>query len=558
MSNRKGLEDIKMIGEGGYGIVYKGTLNGEKVAIKRNFGDEDLKGIMSLRELDGMNFLRHPKVVSLKYVFEGKLFEKKEFWPKIQKDDMREDTHHFMMECADSDLDDFIETCTKYSDLKSIMCQLLIGLEFIHNKRILHRDIKPGNILVFKKKVGIVAKFCDFGVSCHPSKFRPSTPGCVTMDYRAPEICCAYKHYSYPSDIWSLGCVFYKMIMQKCFIRFPESIGNDECDQTAFKTIIETMPDSFTNSDINEFMNKGRKKYFEQSYTVSHFKKNAKGDNVFKFKNKSAKPFLEIIKGNVNVRKFNTQCGNISHFADLLTKMIKLNPEDRLTASECLNHKFFSLPVIKQNIKEFRESYPQKEIDTDIVIIDCIERKWAVNALLKIYNERKINKKFYCHQILFQSLRIFDECLCYKKEKMLKEHNPEPKVTLDRGKYFTKEKTLMIIHVCFYIMYKHFNTLSITEEWSAIFPSEMYKEGEEDDFLEEMTKCELFITDKVCKYFLYKPSFLDIITEEENSKKANDQISLEFINYFYNYSKLKDYRGSLKDLYSKIKTFLDS
>ena len=121
---------------------------------------------------------------------------------------MVEDSHHFILEFSDGDLEDFYPKCNNYYYLK-VMCQTLLGIEFIHSKGVIHRDLKPGNILVSMGKDGLpYAKIIDFGLACHSSHYRPSTPGTVTHWYRAPEICCRYDYYDTATDMWSLGCVF--------------------------------------------------------------------------------------------------------------------------------------------------------------------------------------------------------------------------------------------------------------------------------------------------------------------------------------------------------------
>lgn len=104
------------------------------------------------------------------------------------------------------------------------MKQLLEGVQYLHVHRILHRDLKPQNLLIDKE--GRI-KLADFGLSrsfCIPT--RPHTREVVTLWYRAPELLLGAKMYCPGVDIWSLGCIMAEMVMgvkycfKKCYNAF--------------------------------------------------------------------------------------------------------------------------------------------------------------------------------------------------------------------------------------------------------------------------------------------------------------------------------------------------
>ena len=199
------IEKKDKLGEGAYGIVYAGALKERdkevKVAIKRNYGDPENIGICCIREMNFLAFFSHPCITRLKTISTGDPFEKScPMTPRPKRYDMKEDSHHFVLEYAGESLEKFYEECNDYYHIKIIMCQILLGMEYIHAKGIIHRDLKPANILVISEEDELpYARICDFGLSCYPSFYRPATPGAVTSWYRAPEICCEYDDYSYPS-----------------------------------------------------------------------------------------------------------------------------------------------------------------------------------------------------------------------------------------------------------------------------------------------------------------------------------------------------------------------
>ncbi|XP_034648858.1 cyclin-dependent kinase 2 isoform X1 [Trachemys scripta elegans] len=108
--------------------------------------------------------------------------------------------------------------------IKSYLFQLLQGLAFCHSHRVLHRDLKPQNLLINAE--GAI-KLADFGLArAFGVPVRTYTHEVVTLWYRAPEILLGCKYYSTAVDIWSLGCIFAEMITRRAL--FP---GDSEIDQ---------------------------------------------------------------------------------------------------------------------------------------------------------------------------------------------------------------------------------------------------------------------------------------------------------------------------------------
>nr|CAD7457645.1 unnamed protein product [Timema tahoe] len=95
--------------------------------------------------------------------------------------------------------------------IKVFLYQILRGLKYLHSARILHRDIKPGNLLV---NSNCVLKICDFGLARveEPDQTKHMTQEVVTQYYRAPEILMGARHYSAAVDVWSVGCIFGELL----------------------------------------------------------------------------------------------------------------------------------------------------------------------------------------------------------------------------------------------------------------------------------------------------------------------------------------------------------
>ncbi|XP_035383481.1 serine/threonine-protein kinase 36 isoform X2 [Electrophorus electricus] len=187
---------LEMIGEGSFGRVYKGRrkFSGQVVALKfiPKVGRTE-KELRSLkREIDIMRGLKHPNIVLLLDSFETE----------------REVV--VVTEYAEGELFQILEDdgCLPESQVREIACQLVSALYYLHSHRILHRDMKPQNILLGK---GGVVKLCDFGFARAMSVSTlvlTSIKG--TPLYMSPELV-EEKPYDHTADLWSLGCILYEL-----------------------------------------------------------------------------------------------------------------------------------------------------------------------------------------------------------------------------------------------------------------------------------------------------------------------------------------------------------
>ncbi|KAJ3305960.1 Mitogen-activated protein kinase [Kappamyces sp. JEL0829] len=104
--------------------------------------------------------------------------------------------------------------------------QILRGLKWMHSANILHRDLKPGNLLV---NSDCELRICDFGLArgeTEESGPLTNTEYVATRYYRAPEVVLSPKHYSKAIDMWSVGCIFGEMLIGKVLFK-----GGDYIDQ---------------------------------------------------------------------------------------------------------------------------------------------------------------------------------------------------------------------------------------------------------------------------------------------------------------------------------------
>ncbi len=134
---------------------------------------------------------------------------------------------YLVFEFVDRDLKKYFEACEgplSSQLIKSYMIQLLRGLEYCHVRGVMHRDLKPQNILVSKDGR---LKLADFGLArAFVPPIRPFTHEVVTLWYRAPEILLGCKTYALPVDTWAVGTILAEMVTKRPL--FP---GDSEVDE---------------------------------------------------------------------------------------------------------------------------------------------------------------------------------------------------------------------------------------------------------------------------------------------------------------------------------------
>ncbi|KAF3794087.1 Cell division control protein [Nymphaea thermarum] len=144
---------------------------------------------------------------------------------------------YLVFEYLDLDLKKHMDSCPEFSkDPRLIkvgetfpswtfLYQMLRGIAHCHSHRILHRDLKPQNLLIDRRTNAV--KLADFGLArAFGIPVRPFTHEVVTLWYRAPEILLGSRQYSTPVDVWSVGCIFAEMVNQRPL--FP---GDSEIDE---------------------------------------------------------------------------------------------------------------------------------------------------------------------------------------------------------------------------------------------------------------------------------------------------------------------------------------
>ncbi|KJR80756.1 uncharacterized protein SPSK_05063 [Sporothrix schenckii 1099-18] len=208
------FQQLEKLGEGTYATVFKGRNRhtGEFVALKEiHLDSEEGTPSTAIREISLMKELKHENIVALHDVIhtESKLM--------------------LVFEYMDGDLKKYMDTngergALKPMLIKSFMYQLLKGIDFCHQNRVLHRDLKPQNLLINGKGQ---LKLGDFGLArAFGIPVNTFSNEVVTLWYRAPDVLLGSRTYNTSIDIWSVGCIMAEMYTGRPL--FPGTTNEDQ------------------------------------------------------------------------------------------------------------------------------------------------------------------------------------------------------------------------------------------------------------------------------------------------------------------------------------------
>lgn len=212
-------ECVNRVDEGTFGVVYRGKdkRTDEIVALKRLKMEKEKEGfpITALREINMLlKAGNHPNIVNVKEILLGSNMDK----------------IYMAMEFVEHDMKSLLDTMSRRNkrfsvgEQKTLMQQLLSGIEHMHKLWILHRDLKTSNLLM--SHTGVL-KIADFGLAReYGDPLRKFTSIVVTLWYRSPELLLGTRLYSTPVDMWSVGCIMAEFILLKPL--FP---GRGELEQ---------------------------------------------------------------------------------------------------------------------------------------------------------------------------------------------------------------------------------------------------------------------------------------------------------------------------------------
>lgn len=308
---------IVQVGEGTYGKVYKAknAITDEYVALKKLRLETEREGfpITAIREIKLLQSFDHENIVGLLEIM------------------VEHNQIYMIFDYLDHDLtgllshpDLILEECHK----KFIFQNLLDGLNYLHKKRVLHRDIKGSNILL--TNIGQV-KIADFGLArtmkiVNKGELPDYTNRVITIWYRPPELLLGATDYGREIDIWGVGCLLLELYSKTAAFK-----GFDEVSQLSKIYNIMGTPTISDWPDINNL------------------------------------PWFEMLKPKVNkLSQFSKKYEDLMTIEsfELAKKLLNLNPKNRISAEEALRDEWFQKdpkPEPLHFLKEFKGEWHEFE-----------------------------------------------------------------------------------------------------------------------------------------------------------------------------------------------------
>jgi len=281
----------KVVGHGAFGIVWRArTEEGEVVAIKKVMLDRRYHN----RELQMMKVMEHDNVIRLRHFFEKGGRKKDETFLHLVMDYLPETIrsialkHHKRAKRFHPD------------HIKAYLWQTFRALEYIHARRICHRDIKPDNLLC--DPASLKCRLCDFGCSKVLVKGQPNVSYICSRYYRAPELMFGATEYSVSVDVWSVGTILMELLLG----HLPYQ-GQDSTQQH----LVEIMKLLGTPTDRD----------------LQAMRATCCADDLPKLK---AYPWERMFPAHTPEAA-----------VDLAQRLLRYDPDQRLTASMALTHAFF-------------------------------------------------------------------------------------------------------------------------------------------------------------------------------------------------------------------------
>jgi mitogen-activated protein kinase 1/3/mitogen-activated protein kinase 6 len=280
------------VGQGAYGVVCSAQDNdkNEPVAIKKieNAFEHLTFAKRTLRELRILRHLKHENLIDIRNVFV--------VGPKDNFEDI-----YIVSELMETDLASILKSPQPLSDDHSqfFLYQILRGIKYMHSAEVMHRDLKPRNLLV---NSNCDLKICDFGLA-RVKFLAEEFSNCAMTEYvctrwhRAPEVLCSWTDYGKPVDIWSVGCIFAEMLRRKPI--FP---GKNT--QHQLQLVISCLGNP-EKDVLRRIPNEKCRKFIES------------------FQSTTGKPLEEVVPTS-------------GEALDLLKKTLRFNPDKRVTVEQAL------------------------------------------------------------------------------------------------------------------------------------------------------------------------------------------------------------------------------
>lgn len=346
-------EVIDAIGSGAYGTVVaaedlkckEGRPN--IVAIKKieRAFEHPLFTRRTLRELKILRLLSHENVIDLLTIQKPVANERLDIYA--------------VFEIMETDLGSIVKSKQEISleHIQFFLYQILRGMKYVHSAGILHRDLKPHNLLV---NSNCDLKICDFGLARAEIpeilKAGAMTDYISTRWYRAPELLWGADNYTAAVDMWSIGWIFAELLIRRPFLPGDDTENQLElivnCLGQPEPKFLQTFSEGRIAEIFQEMENQSEEGDFEEIFANSE-----------------------------------------PAAVDLLKKMLKYDPEERISIEDALNHEFIG---DLHYAPDEPTTVPVSAFDFDFEMYDLTieEQKSLILDEIALYHSKKAQKKY--------------------------------------------------------------------------------------------------------------------------------------------------------------------
>ena len=326
--------NTKKVGAGAYGdVFYAERLNPEnpqkvdRVAIKKIKIAKIDEGInrSAVAEIKSMTELHHENLMPILDII------------------YHDHNVHLVIPWCESDLSKLIlkDTFLQTSHIKCIMKQILLGLKYLHKSQVIHRDMKPDNIMITEKGDCLIADFglaIPFNETDFYGEALPMSSAAGTPAFRAPELCLGSEFYDEKVDIFATGCIFGQILLKR--LMFPS-----DSDINRLEILAKVLGGPAENIEW-------------------------KGVSLSQVKSVLPDSSRKAVEG-LSIKELFPAAKEVE--IDFLMRMIDWDPKKRWSAEELLNHDYFKtspfasekseLPIVKKKEEFGAQIFSEKGDD---------------------------------------------------------------------------------------------------------------------------------------------------------------------------------------------------
>lgn len=290
--NQENYEVVRKLGRGKYSEVFEGIniVNDTKIVIKilKPVKKKKIKREIKILE----NLYGGPNIIKLHDIVK----------------DVQSKTPSLIFEHVDNISFNHLYPTFTIDDMRYYLCQLLVALDFCHSMGVMHRDVKPHNVMIDHNKREL--RLIDWGLAEFYHPMERYNVRVASRYYKGPELLVDFQEYDYSLDMWSVGCMFASMI----FKIDPFFNGRDNQDQ------LVKIAKVLGTEDLYNYTEK--------------YKVGIDSHQAAILGRQHRRPWKKYI--NWRNEQFCTPDA-----IDFLDKLLRYDHQDRLTAAEALQHEFF-------------------------------------------------------------------------------------------------------------------------------------------------------------------------------------------------------------------------